>query len=176
MATDRSTPAGTLLTRAVLLLGGIVTIAAAWFIVSRRADPAAVCAASSAVLLLLGGHRANHGDGVPFDRMLDALLDRVWDGSVLGAIAWSAHGTAPGVAAGALIALGASYLSSYIRARGASLGYTVEESHLTRGVRYGLVVYGLAFDRLGWTLWAVAGISMLAVIVRTTQVAKEERA
>ena len=80
------------------------------------------------------------------------------------------------MAAGALVALGASYLSSYVRARGAALGYTIEERHVTRGVRYALVVVGLATRTLGATVWAAAAVSILAALVRTGQVAKEERA
>jgi phosphatidylglycerophosphate synthase len=175
MATSAPIPFGVWLTRAVLLVGAAFTAASAALIVARRTDPAAICAAVSAILLLLGGHRANHGDGAPFDRMLDALADRGWDGAMLGALAWMAHGVDTAIAVAALIALCASFISSYIRARGASLGYTVEESHVTRGVRYGLVVYGLAFDALRWTLWTAAGISILAVVVRTMQVAKEEQ-
>jgi len=176
MAIEGSIPAGTWLTRIVLILGGGSTIGTASLVVAGRPHDAAGVAAASAVLLLLGGHRANHGDGAPFDRMLDALLDRVWDGAVLGSIAWATDGVMSGVTGGALVALGASFVSSYIRARGASLGYTVEESHVTRGIRYALVVYGLGFDQLRWTLWTAAAISILAVVVRTTQVAKEERA
>ena len=106
--------------------------------------------------------------------MLDALLDRVWDGAVLASIAWASRGPSPHIAAAALAALGASFLSSYVRARGASLGYTVEESHVTRGLRYALIVAGLAFGWSGWTVWTTFGISVLALVVRTSQVAKEE--
>jgi hypothetical protein len=175
MATTPPLAFGTWLTRVVLLAGIVATAVAAVAIVDRRSGTAATAAAGAAVLLLLGGHRANHGDGTAFDRMLDALADRAWDGAVLGSIAWAAHGSEEGIAAAALVALCASALSSYIRARGASLGYTVEESHVTRGVRYALVVYGLWFDALTWTLWTAAAISILAVVVRTTQVAKEEQ-
>jgi hypothetical protein len=168
-------PFGTWLTRVVLVAGVAATAASAALIVDRRADPAAATAAIASVLLLLGGHRANHGDGTAFDRMLDALADRGWDGAILGSIAWTTHGVDEATAAAALLALCASFLSSYIRARGASLGYTVEESHVTRGVRYALVVYGLWAAALSWTLWVAAGISLLAVVVRTTQVAKEEQ-
>ena len=95
---------------------------------------------------------------------------------MFASIAWTARGSSPHIAAAALAALGASFLSSYVRARGASLGYTVEESHVTRGLRYALIVSGLAFAWLGWTVWTTFGISVLAVVVRTGQVAKEERA
>ncbi len=168
-------PPGTAITRSILILGALSAVGAAWLIVAREPGAAAVAAGVSALLLLIGGHRANHGAGGPTDRMLDELLDRAWDATVLGSIAWVARGPQPSVAAAALIALCMSFLSSYVRARGASLSYSVEESHVTRGVRYGLVTAGLAFGWLSWTLWLAAALSALAALVRTTQVAREER-
>lgn len=163
-------------TRLSLVIGAALAVAAAALILARRPREGAACAGVSAVLLLIGGHRSNHGAGDALDRMLDELLDRLWDGVILASIAWTSRGPAPHVAAAALAALCASFISSYVRARGASLGYTVEESHVTRGIRYALIVAGLAFGWLGWTVWTTFGISVLAVLVRTSQVAKEERA
>jgi hypothetical protein len=85
-----------------------------------------------------------------------------------------AFGVDRALAAGALVALCASFLSSYVRARGAALGYSIEESHVTRGLRYGLVSMGLLFG-FDWTVWAAAAVAVLAAIVRTGQVAREER-
>ena len=169
-------PPGTAITRASLILGGGFAAASGWSIVAREPRLAALTAGASGVLLLIGGHRANHGAGGPTDRVLDDLLDRGWDAAVLGSIAWATAGTQPRVAAGALVALCLSFLSSYVRARGAALAYSVEESHVTRGIRYALVVSGLAFGWLGWTVWIAAGLSALAALVRTMQVAAEERA
>lgn len=169
-------PPGTAITRGILILGGCLAAVGAWLIVAREPHRAALAVGGSSLLLLIGGHRANHGAGGPTDRMLDELLDRAWDGAVFGAIAWVERQPAPGVAIGALLALCASFLSAYVRARGASLAYSVEESHVTRGIRYSLVVAGLAFGWLGVTVWAAATLSLLAVLVRTTQVAREERA
>ncbi|MGH2540377.1 MAG: hypothetical protein ACRDGK_07645 [Actinomycetota bacterium] len=168
-------PPGTALTRSILTAGGLLAALAGWLVVAREPLAAAAVALVSASLLLLGGHRANHGAGGPTDRMLDELLDRGWDGAVLGTIAWASHTGRPSVSVAALAALCLSALSSYVRARGASLDYSVEESHLTRGLHYGLVVVGLALDQ-AWTLWVAAGVSALAVAVRTSQVAREERA
>lgn len=128
----------------------------------------------AAVLLLLGGHRANHGLGGPVDRMLTELFDRAWDGTILGSVVWVTRSSEPAIALGAVLALCASFLSSYVRARGAALGYSIEESHLTRGIRYALVTAGLSLDQLAWTVWAAAGLSVLAALVRTSQVAREE--
>ncbi|MGH2597538.1 MAG: hypothetical protein ACRDH7_16495 [Actinomycetota bacterium] len=176
MATHAPAHPRTTATRVSLVVGAVLTAAAGALILARRPHDAAACAGASGVLLLIGGHRSNHGAGDPLDRMLDALLDRLWDGVILASIAWAARGPSPHIAAAALAALGASFLSSYVRARGASLGYTVEESHVTRGLRYALIVAGLAFGWLGWSVWSTFGISVLAVVVRTSQVAKEERA
>jgi hypothetical protein len=107
--------------------------------------------------------------------MLDELLDRVWDGVVLGTIAWAARIDEPAVSVAALAALCLSALSSYVRARGAALAYSVEESHVTRGFRYGLVILGLALDQ-SWALWVAAVAAGVTVLVRTSQVAREERA
>jgi hypothetical protein len=168
-------PPGTALTRSILSVGAILAALAAWFVIARVPERGAIAALVSGALLLLGGHRANHGAGGPTDRMLDELLDRVWDGAVLGSTAWVARTDEPAVAVAALAALCLRALATYVRARGASLGYSVEESHLTRGLHYALVVAGVAFD-VAWVLWVAAGVSALAVGVRTTQVAREERA
>ena len=79
------------------------------------------------------------------------------------------------MAIGAIVALCASFLSSYVRARGAALGYSLEESHVTRGLRYALVTTGLLVDGLRWAVWAAAAMSVLAAAVRTGQVAREGR-
>jgi hypothetical protein len=169
-------PPGTALTRTSLLLGVVLAAGSGWMVVNRDHRPAGLLAVAGAILLLLGGHRANHGLGGPVDRMLTELFDRAWDGVVLGSVAWSARPNDPWVAAGAIFALCASYLSSYVRARGAALGYSVEESHVARGLRYSLIASGLVLGWLGWAVWVAAAFSVLAALVRTSQVAREERA
>ncbi|MGE5227110.1 MAG: hypothetical protein ACM3OO_09585 [Planctomycetaceae bacterium] len=169
-------PPGTAITRACLLVGMSLAAAAAFWIVDGEAVRGGGLAGLGAALLLFGGHRANHGEGGPVDRMLTELFDRAWDGCVLGAVVWTTRDLQPSVAAGALLAVCASFLSSYVRARGAALGYSVEESHVARGIRYALITAGLLFGWLGWTVWAAAGVSVLAVVVRTGQVAREDRA
>jgi hypothetical protein len=170
-------PPGTALTRTALVVGAGLAAVAAWLTISGQIRPAGIAASTSGIVLLLGGHRANHGAGGPVDRMLTELFDRTWDGAILGAIAWSWFDAEPHVAAGALIALCGSFLSSYVRARGAALGYSVEESHVTRGVRYALVSGGLLMpSTIGWVVWVTAAMGILATVVRTGQVAREERA
>jgi hypothetical protein len=167
-------PPGTAITRSVLVAGGALAAGAAFLVVAREPRSAGLAAGASGALLLLGGHRANHGAGGPTDRMLDDLLDRVWDASVLAAIAWVAKDDDAPIAVAAIAALSLSFVAGYIRARGAALGYSVEERHVTRGTRYVLVA---AFLLAGWAwpVWTVAALAGLAAAVRAGQVAEEER-
>jgi hypothetical protein len=169
-------PPGTALTRTSSLIGMGCAVAAGILIVDDRPVQAGLFSAVSGGLLLLGGHRANHGAGGPVDRMITELFDRAWDACILAPIVWVAFDDRPEIALGALVALCASYLSSYVRARGAALGYSLEESHVTRGVRYGAVSAGLLFGWLPVMVWVAAGVSGLAAAVRTGQVAREARA
>ncbi|MEX0983651.1 MAG: hypothetical protein WD096_01210 [Actinomycetota bacterium] len=166
-------PPGTAITRSVLVVGAWATAVAAWLVVSSRPREGGLVAAFAALLLLVGGHRANHGAGGPVDRMLTELLDRAWDGGVLGAIVWE-NGAAGSPSVAAIVALSASYLSSYVRARGAALGYSVEESHVTRGLRYALISIALVSGG-PWLIMVAATLSVLTALVRITQVAREER-
>jgi hypothetical protein len=169
-------PPGTAVTRASAVAGLVAATVAGVLIVREEPVAAGICTVISGGLLLLGGHRANHGLGGPVDRMLTELFDRAWDAVILAPIVWVSYGDEPQVAVGALLALCASYLSSYVRARGAALGYSVEESHVTRGIRYGVVSAGLLFAWLPSMVWVAAFVSTVAAVVRTGQVAREARA
>ncbi len=108
--------------------------------------------------------------------MVLSFADRAFDGAILASVAWVTRTDDPATAAGALVALAAGYLAAYIRARGAALGYLVEESAGTRAIRTGLISVALL---AGWTAWAffvVALWMLLVAMVRASQVAKEERA
>jgi len=148
---------------------------ATWLVLDGRPVAAALGALAAAAILLAADSMV-HGPGAMLERTVASFVDRAFDGAILAAIAWAYRTTDPWVAAGALVALGASFLAAYVRARGASLGYGVGESSVTRGLRYGLISVGLLTDGLGWTLWTVASVMGLAALVRASQVAKEERA
>jgi hypothetical protein len=104
----------------------------------------------------------------------DAALLR--DGAILGSIAWVTRADDPSTAAGAILALAAGFLAAYVRARGAALGYLVEESPGTRAIRCGLISVALIAGWTSWALYVVAIWMLLVALVRSSQVAKEERA
>src|SRR4051812_33159759 len=97
-------PPGTAITRASLVLGAALAAVAGVAIVAGERGLGGVCASVGAALLLFGGHRANHGEGGPVDRMLTELFDRAWDGCILGAISWNERSAEPAIAMGALVA------------------------------------------------------------------------
>jgi hypothetical protein len=160
---------------AASIVAALASVAAGVMIVDRRFALGAALSAAAAAGLMVGGVLA-HGDRLLRERTLDSFVDRLFDGAVLGSIVWVERLDRPGAAAAALVGLAASYLGSYVRARGNSLDYRVEESMVTRGIRYGLVVLALVLDVSTWVLWALAVFALLAAFVRASQVAKEERA
>jgi hypothetical protein len=160
---------------AASIVGAVASVVAALLVVDRRLVPAALAAAVAACGFLVGGV-LSHGGHLLRERILDSFVDRLFDGAVLGAIVWIERLPAPGGAAAALVALSGSFLGSYVRARGNSLHYRVEESMVTRGIRYGFVVLALLLDLPAGVLWALAVFVLLAAFVRTSQVAKQDRA
>ncbi|HLB61470.1 MAG TPA: hypothetical protein VJN50_01815 [Actinomycetota bacterium] len=158
------------------LASGSVLVAASAGAVLRGPGTASGLVALAAGIVLVLGRRAATRRGSPEDRMASSFLDRAFDGCVLGAVAWVSRDADPAVALGALLALSLSFLAAYVRARGAALGYGIGESGVTAGLRYALVVIGVAYDALAWTIWGVAGLSALSLLVRSSQVVKEERA
>jgi len=143
-----------------------------WLLLLRRAEAAGVAALVAGVALVTGGVLLRPSDRL--GRVLLSFGDRLFDGCVLGALVWVTRTEDPALAAGALVALAAGFLASYIRARGGSLGSGIEEGVVTPALRYGLIAAGL-IGSWTWTVWAVAVLMLLASGVRASQVAKEER-
>jgi CDP-diacylglycerol--glycerol-3-phosphate 3-phosphatidyltransferase len=160
---------------AASLVAALAAIGAALAVLDRRLDLGALLTAVAAAGLMVGGVLA-HGGRLLRERTLDSFVDRLFDGAVLGSIVWIERAERPEAAAAALVALAASFLGSYMRARGNSLDYRVEESMVTRGIRYGLIVLALALGLPDWLLWVLGVFAILAAFVRASQVAKEERA
>jgi len=160
---------------AASILAALFSVGAAIGILTERLVPAAVLVGAAGAGLLLGAV-LSHGGRLLRERTLDSFVDRWFDGVVLGSIVWTQRPDASFGSAAALVAMSASFLGSYIRARGNSLDYRIEESMLTRAVRYALIVLALLFDLHPWLLWTLAAVMLLAAFVRLSQVAKEERA
>jgi len=169
LAGEAERAAALALAGAAALVGG-----SCWLVFAGRGRWAGPAALGAGVLLLAGAAVARRA-GSHLLTFLDSAADRTFDGCLLSTIALTARQVDPPAAAAAAAALVASFLGAYVRARGRSLGYDVEDSLATRAIRYGLVAVGLAGDWLGPTMIALLVVATLAAAVRASQVAKQER-
>jgi hypothetical protein len=148
---------------------------AAWLILSGHRVLAGV-AALVGVLLLQAGHAAAARSGRPSEGFAERVVDRVLDACLLAPIAWVLrHGPAR-PAALALVALGATFLAAYERARGWSLDYRIAETAPYRLLRGLVVALGLLTGWIEASLWIVAVVSLAAATVRTLDVIRQEKA
>jgi hypothetical protein len=164
-------------TQTKLLLGGAAVLIAGATVLVITGSPrwAAAPAGGAGLLLVLSGARVLR-DHPPLDLFLDSITDRAFDGCLLSAVALVLRQADRVTAAIAAVALVASFIAAYEKARGRALGYPIDDSVVSRGMRYGLVAVGLLVPAwLRGTLAAVLGLSVLAGAVRASQVAKLER-
>jgi hypothetical protein len=156
------------------LVAAAAVVASTWLVLDGRLRAGGVAALVAGLAMLVAALLLPR-DGARRQRLILSLVDRAFDGAILSALAWETRDVAPATAAGALVALVAGFLAAYVRAKGASLGYSIDESLGTRIIRWGLVSAALLGGGAAWAVYADAILMLLATAVRTSQVAKEER-
>jgi CDP-diacylglycerol--glycerol-3-phosphate 3-phosphatidyltransferase len=125
------------------------------------------------------------GKGSPFGAFLDSTLDRIEEGIVLTAVAayFASQGEA-GAAAAVVIAVLASLMVSYTRARAEALGVECKVGIATRPVRVVILSIGLVFAKgaalgdfelLAAAVYVLAALSVLTVAQRIWHVRQELR-
>ena len=108
----------------------------------------------------------------PFGALLDSTLDRLSDALLFAPIAWlyafppGGPGAGGWVTALALVALVASFLVSYVKARAEGLGLTCNVGIAERAERLILVVAGLLFDVVPLMLAVLAVLSIITFLQR----------
>jgi CDP-diacylglycerol---glycerol-3-phosphate 3-phosphatidyltransferase len=147
--------------REELLLGGIA------FVVGSVCDA------------LDGRYSRMSGKGSPFGAFLDSTLDRIEEGIVLAAVAYifSQDGQEVAVAA-VVIAVLASLMVSYTRARAEALGVECKVGIADRAVRVvilsaGLLLAGLGLDVLEIAVYVLAALAVVTVLQRIWHVRTE---
>lgn len=123
-----------------------------------------------------GRYSRMSGKGTPFGAFLDSTLDRIEEGIVLTAVAADfAREGRSGAAAAVVIAVLASLMVSYTRARAEALGVECKVGIATRPVRVVILSIGLIFAKgaslghfslLAPAVYVLAALSVITVAQR----------
>jgi CDP-diacylglycerol--glycerol-3-phosphate 3-phosphatidyltransferase len=132
--------------------------------------------AGSIMDTLDGRYSRMSGKGTPFGAFLDSTLDRIEEGIVLTAIAgYFALRGERAAAAAVVVAVLASLMVSYTRARAEALGVECKVGIATRPVRVVILAIGLIFAKgaslgdfelLAPAVYVLAGLSLITVVQR----------
>lgn len=111
-----------------------------------------------------------------FGALYDSTVDRITEGALFLALAWifllSGNLTAVVLA---FVAMVGSFLISYIRARSEGLGIKCKVGVFTRAERIGILVLGLLFNVVYYSLILLAVLTFVTVIERMVHVWRESR-
>src|SRR5215470_3330527 len=126
-----------------------------------------------------GRYSRMSGKGSPFGAFLDSTLDRMEEGIVLAAVAkyFSSQGEDLAVAA-VVVAVLASLMVSYTRARAEALGVECKVGIADRAVRVVILSAGLVFaefwdDAITIAVYVLAAMAVITVLQRIFHVRKE---
>jgi CDP-diacylglycerol--glycerol-3-phosphate 3-phosphatidyltransferase len=130
-----------------------------------------------------GRYSRMSGKGTPFGAFLDSTLDRIEEGIVLTAVAADfAREGRSGAAAAVVVAVLASLMVSYTRARAEALGVECKVGIATRPVRVVILAIGLIFAEgaslgaphlLAPAVYVLAALSVVTVAQRIWHVRRE---
>jgi CDP-diacylglycerol--glycerol-3-phosphate 3-phosphatidyltransferase len=143
---------------AVTLLGVGLTLAGAALLATEQPLAALVVLLAGSLADTLDGAIARAaGGGTELGAFLDSTVDRVADAAFFAAAAWLGASRADAILFwAAILALCASFLVSYVRAKAESLGTTATVGPAPREARLVILLIGLA-------AWAVLGLEQAFV-------------
>jgi phosphatidylinositol phosphate synthase len=169
---------------AISLTGFVLNVVAAVLVVERLFFLAGIAFIVGSIMDTLDGRYSRmSGKGTPFGAFLDSTLDRLEEGIVLTTIAAyfaSRHNQA--AVAAVVVAVLASLMVSYTRARAEALGVACKVGLATRPVRVVILSIGLVFARgaslghfelLAPAVYVLAALSAITVVQRILYVRKQ---
>jgi CDP-diacylglycerol--glycerol-3-phosphate 3-phosphatidyltransferase len=169
---------------AISLTGFVLNLAAAALLVDRLFFLAGVAFIVGSVMDTLDGRYSRmSGKGTQFGAFLDSTLDRLEEGVVLTAVAaYFASRHMQAAVAAVVIAVLASLMVSYTRARAEALGVQCKVGLATRPVRVVIISIGLVFAKgaslghfelLAPAVYVLAALSLITVAQRIWHVRRE---
>jgi CDP-diacylglycerol--glycerol-3-phosphate 3-phosphatidyltransferase len=172
---------------AISLSGLVLNIAAAVLVWERYFFIGGIAFIVGSIMDTLDGRYSRmSGKGTPFGAFLDSTLDRLEEGIVLTAVAATFARQHDQLAVAAVVvAVLASLMVSYTRARAEALGVECKVGLATRAVRVTILSVGLVFARgaslghfslLAAAVYVLAGLSAFTVLQRILHVRSELRA
>src|ERR1700677_2530215 len=168
----------------ISLTGFVLNILAAVLVWERLFFLGGIAFIVGSVMDTLDGRYSRmSGKGTPFGAFLDSTLDRIEEGIVLTAVAgyFALHGNRVAAAA-VVVAVLASLMVSYTRARAEALGVECKVGIATRPVRVVILAIGLIFARgaslgsfevLQPAVYVLAALSVITVAQRIRHVRRE---
>ena len=168
---------------AISLTGLVLCVVAAVLVWQEMFIPGGIAFIVGSVCDTLDGRYSRmSGKGTPFGAFLDSTLDRIEEGLVLAAVAVTFVDDDDKLAiAAVVIAVLASLLVSYTRARAEALGVECKVGIATRAVRVVILAVGLLFAKgagladfelLAPAVYVLAGLSTITVLQRIFHVRK----
>jgi CDP-diacylglycerol---glycerol-3-phosphate 3-phosphatidyltransferase len=169
---------------AISLTGFVLCVVAAALIWDERFVLGGIAFIVGSVCDTLDGRYSRmSGKGSPFGAFLDSTLDRIEEAIVLVAVgAYFARNGEELATAGVVLALGASLMVSYTRARAEALGVECKVGIADRATRVVILSAGLVLakgagilgvDLLEPAIYVLAGLSVVTVAQRIWHVRKE---
>ena len=181
---DAMQPVGRALARrgidpnAITIAGVVVQVLVAYLIVRGSLLAAGLVAIAAALADAIDGAVAKaHGRVSKVGALLDSTTDRLSDALFFVPVAWlygvspdAAHAGQRWVAAAALVALVASFLVSYVKARAEGLGLECNVGIVERAERLILMIVGLLLDLVPVALVVLGALSVVTVVQRLLHV------
>ena len=165
---------------AISLAGFVGNIVAAVLVWQRYFFLAGIAFILGSICDTLDGRYSRmSGKGSPFGAFLDSTLDRIEEGVVLAAVAVYFSRQGDDLAAGAVVlAVLASLMVSYTRARAEALGVECKVGIADRAVRVVILSAGLVFaefwdDAITIAVYVLAALAVITVLQRIFHVRKE---
>ena len=162
---------------AISLTGFALNVVAAVLVWQRYFFLAGVAFIVGSICDTLDGRYSRmSGKGSPFGAFLDSTLDRIEEGVVLTAVAFVFAKRGQDFAAAAVVvAVLASLMVSYTRARAEALGVECKVGIASRAVRVVILSVGIVFadlDLLAPAVYVLAGLGTITVLQRILHVRK----
>jgi CDP-diacylglycerol---glycerol-3-phosphate 3-phosphatidyltransferase len=168
---------------AISLTGFVLCVVAAVLVAERYFFLAGLTFIIGSICDTLDGRYSRmSGKGSPFGAFLDSTLDRIEEGVVLTAVAaYFASRNMQFAVAACVVAVLASLMVSYTRARAEALGVECKVGIATRAVRVVILSAGLLFAKgaslgdfelLAPAVYVLAGLSTITVLQRIFHVRK----